>query len=132
LTTHGSPLFPGPGSLNTLIGGLPAWRAIIDQHMCPAVSITGADGVGSVLVGSLTVLINNMQACRVMDIVVEKPGTVMGPVNPIVMGCFTVIIGDTGMGSMVNVSPIASAFRNAAASGSACVCKGPCPACGHA
>jgi hypothetical protein len=111
---------------------MPAWRAIIDQHMCPAVSITGADGVGSVMVGSLTVLINNMQACRVMDIVVEKPGSVLGPVNPIAMGCMTVIIGDMGMGSMVNVSPIAGAFRNAAESGTALVCKGPCPACGHA
>ncbi len=27
-TAHGSPLAPGPGSLNVLIGGLPAWRAI--------------------------------------------------------------------------------------------------------
>ncbi len=109
MTTHGTPLAPGPGSPNVLIGGLPAWRAIIDQHACPAVSITGADGVGSVLLGSLTVLINNMQACRVMDIVVEKPGTVLGPVNPIVMGCVTVIIGDVGMGapsapSTVNVA----------------------------
>src|SRR6185437_10362596 len=96
LTTHGTPLAPGPGSTNVLIGNLPAWRAIIDQHACPAVSITGADGVGSVLVGSPTVLINNMQACRVMDIVVEKPGSVLGPMNPIVMGCMTVIIGDVG------------------------------------
>jgi len=93
LTTHGTPLAPGPGSVDVLIGNLPAWRAIIDQHACPAVSITGADGVGSVLIGSLTVLINNMQACRVMDIVVEKPGSVLGPMNPIVMGCMTVIIG---------------------------------------
>ena len=46
-TTHGMPLAPGPGSVNVLIGGLPAWRALIDQHACPAVSITGADGVGA-------------------------------------------------------------------------------------
>jgi len=93
LTGHGTPLAPGPGSVNVLIGNLPAWRAIIDQHACPAVSITGADGVGAVMLGSLTVMINNMQACRVGDIVIEKPGSVMGPVNPIVLGCFTVIIG---------------------------------------
>ena len=74
LTAHGTPLAPGPGSMNVLIGYLPAWRALIDQHACPAVSITGADGVGSVLLGSLTVLVNNMQACRVMDIVIERPG----------------------------------------------------------
>ena len=78
-TTHGSPLSPGPGSPNTLIGSLPAWRTIIDQHMCPAASISGADGVGSVIVGSPTVLINNQMACRIQDIVVEKPGLAMGP-----------------------------------------------------
>ncbi len=92
-TTHGAPLFPGPGSLNVMIGGQPAWRAEIDQHACPAVSISGADGVGSVLMGSPTVLINGMMACRQLDIVVEKPGLAMGPANPIVMGCPTVIIG---------------------------------------
>ncbi len=97
-TTHGTPLAPGPGSVNTLIGSLPAWRTMIDQHACPAVSISGADGVGSVLMGSPTVLINNQMACRVMDIVVEKPGLAMGPVNPIAMGCMTVMIGEAGMG----------------------------------
>jgi uncharacterized Zn-binding protein involved in type VI secretion len=98
LTTHGSPLLPGPGSPNTLIGSLPAWRTIIDQHMCPAASITGADGVGFVVIGSPTVFINNQMACRIQDIVVEKPGLAMGPVNPIVMGCPTVLIGEAGIG----------------------------------
>jgi uncharacterized Zn-binding protein involved in type VI secretion len=92
-TTHGAPLSPGPGAVNVLIGGMPAWRATIDQHACPAVSISGADGVGSVLMGSPTVLINGQMACRMLDIVVEVPGAAMGPVNPIVMGCPTVIIG---------------------------------------
>lgn len=105
-TTHGAPLSPGPGSANTLIGNLPAWRTTIDQHACPAVSISGADGVGSVMMGSPTVLINNMMACRVGDIVVEKPGLAMGPANPIVMGEVTVIIGEVGMGSPVIVTPI--------------------------
>ena len=58
LTGHGTPLAPGPGSVNVLIGNLPAWRAIIDQHACPAVSITGADGVGAVMLGSLTVMLD--------------------------------------------------------------------------
>lgn len=92
-TTHGAPLFPGPGSLNVLIGGMPAWRAMVDQHACPAVSISGADGVGSVMMGSPTVLINGQMACRANDIVIEKPGLAMGPVNPIIMGCPTVLIG---------------------------------------
>jgi uncharacterized Zn-binding protein involved in type VI secretion len=98
LTTHGSPLFPGPGSPNTLIGFLPAWRTIIDQHACPAASISGADGIGSVILGSPTVFINNQMACRIQDIVVEKPGLALGPMNPIAMGCPTVMIGEVGMG----------------------------------
>jgi uncharacterized Zn-binding protein involved in type VI secretion len=95
-TTHGTPLMPGPGAVTVLIGGLPAWRTMIDQHICPAVSITGADGVGSVMIGSPTVLINNQMACRVGDIVVEKPGLALGPVNPIILGCMTVMIGEVG------------------------------------
>ena len=95
-TTHGAPLSPGPGSTNVIIGGQPAWRATIDQHACAATSISGADGVGSVLMGSPTVLINSQMACRQLDIVVEKPGLAMGPMNPIMMGCPTVIIGDAG------------------------------------
>jgi len=92
-TTHGAPLFPGPGSVNVLIGGMPAWRAMVDQHACPAVSISGADGVGLVVVGSPTVLINGQMACRQLDIVMETPGAAMGPANPILMGCPTVVIG---------------------------------------
>jgi uncharacterized Zn-binding protein involved in type VI secretion len=95
-TTHGAPLSPGPGSMNVLIGGLPAWRTLIDQHACPAVSISGADGVGMVMKGSLTVLINTQMACRMGDIVVEIPGLAMGPANPILMGCPTVLIGEMG------------------------------------
>jgi uncharacterized Zn-binding protein involved in type VI secretion len=79
---------------------------MIDQHACPAVSVSGADGVGSVLMGSPTVLINNMMACRLGDIVVEKPGLAMGPMDPIMMGEMTVIIGEVGMGSPVVVTPM--------------------------
>jgi uncharacterized Zn-binding protein involved in type VI secretion len=103
-TTHGAPLAPGPGSSNVLIGYLPAWRAMIDQHACPLVSISGADGVGSVIMGSPTVLINNMMACRMGDIVVEKPGLVMGPMNPILMGEMTVMIGMSGQGSVLQTA----------------------------
>ena len=103
-TTHGAPLSPGPGSTNVLIGNMPAWRTMIDQHACPAVSISGADGVGSVIMGSPTVLINNQMACRVGDIVVEKPGLAMGPMNPIVMGEMTVMIGIPGQGSVLQAA----------------------------
>ena len=71
----------------------------MDQHACPAVSITGADGIGAVIMGSPTVLINSMMACRQGDIVVEKPGLAMGPANPILLGCTTVLIGEVGMGA---------------------------------
>jgi len=93
LTTHGFPLLPGIGSLNVMTGSLPAWRTLMDTHICLAISVSGADGPGTVLVGSPTVMINNMQACRVMDIVVEVPGLAMGPMDPIAMGCPTVEIG---------------------------------------
>jgi uncharacterized Zn-binding protein involved in type VI secretion len=99
-----------------MIANLPAWRAVIDQHACPAVSISGADGVGSVLMGSLTVWINNQMACRVGDIVVEKPGLAMGPMNPIVMGCPTVLIGESGSATAGAPSmPVPAAALNAAA-----------------
>ncbi len=120
-TTHGSPLAPGPGSTNVLIGGLPAWRATIDQHACPATSVSGPDGIGSVLMGSPTVLINNMMACRLGDIVVEKPGLALGPANPIIMGEPTVEIGEVGIGTPVVVTPmgplvaLAQAMQSAAA-----------------
>jgi len=108
LTTHGAPLSPGPGSSDVLIGYLPAWRTLIDLHACPLVSVSGADGVGTVLMGSPTVLIDYMMSCRVLDIVVEVPGLVMGPMNPIAMGEMTVIIGEVGMG--VPSGPISPAM----------------------
>jgi uncharacterized Zn-binding protein involved in type VI secretion len=117
-TTHGTPLAPGPGSVDVLIGGLPAWRAIVDQHACPAASISGADGIGSVLMGSPTVLINNQMACRMGDIVIEKPGLAMGPVNPIAMGEATVMIGEMRMGNVM-----AATLSQAAAAGA--------PFCAH-
>ena len=91
-TTHGSPLAPGAGSLNVLIGSKPAWRAQMDFHMCPIVKGMVPDVGGTVMIGSLTVLINSMMACRVNDPVVEIPG---GP-NPILMGATNVCIGDAG------------------------------------
>ena len=84
-TEHGSPLSPGSGSPNVLIGGMPAWRANVDQHSCPE----PFHGVGAVVMGAPTVLINNMMACRMGDVVVEHPG----PPNPIAVGCPTVLIG---------------------------------------
>lgn len=88
LTSHGTPLSPGPGSINVLIGGMPAWRATSDMHTCPLVTGVVPHVGGIVAIGSFTVLINNLPAARMGDIVVES-----GPPNTIVIGCPTVLIG---------------------------------------
>lgn len=84
MTSHGIPLGPGPGSPNVLIGGLPAWRIMVDYHSCPLPYHIG----GVVMLGSSTVFINGLSAARVGDVVVEA-----GPPNPIALGCPTVIFG---------------------------------------
>ncbi len=88
LTGHGTPLGPGPGSINVLIGSQPAWRATSDLHACPLVTGVVPHVGGVVAMGSLTVLINNLPAARQGDQIVEA-----GPPNPIAMGCPTVLIG---------------------------------------
>jgi uncharacterized Zn-binding protein involved in type VI secretion len=88
-TSHGSPLGPGLGSVNVLIGKLGAWRATMDAHLCPLVNGVVPHGGGVVVMGSATVFINNMPAARVGDQVTEVGG---GP-NAIAMGEMTVLIG---------------------------------------
>lgn len=87
-TSHGTPLGPGPGSSNVLIGGLPAWRAGMDSHACPLLTVLVPHVGGVVAVGSMKVLINGMPAARQGDQVVE-----VGPPNPIAVGLMTVLIG---------------------------------------
>ena len=87
-TIHGSPLAPGPGSANVLIGGMPAWRAGADMHTCPLSTGPVPHVGGMVPLGSTTVLINNLPASRQGDQIVES-----GPPNAIAMGCPTVLIG---------------------------------------
>ena len=88
MTSHGTPLTPGPGSVNVLIGGQPAWRAAIDFHTCPLVTALVPHVGGVVAMGSTTVLINKMPAARMGDMIVE-----VGPPNSIAQGLPTVIIG---------------------------------------
>ncbi len=88
MTSHGTPLSPGPGSFNVFIGGKPAWRATADFHTCPLSSGPVPHVGGMVALGSLTVFINNLPAARQGDMIVES-----GPPNSIVMGEPTVIIG---------------------------------------
>jgi uncharacterized Zn-binding protein involved in type VI secretion len=154
-TAHmATPLAPGPGSPNVLIGFLPAWRGIplaavaglqaakttsdttiqvataaataamgtpgapaakaaeeatkaaaaaamgaaisalagasgADKHTCPMPLPTPPHGVGVVIDGSATVLINNLPACRMGDTVLEA----LGPPDKIIKGETTVLIG---------------------------------------
>ncbi len=88
MTSHGTPLTPGPGSVTVVIGGQPAWRALADQHVCPLVTGVVPHVGGTVLVGSTTVFINGLPAVRQGDQIVEA-----GPPNAIALGLPTVIIG---------------------------------------
>ncbi len=60
-----------------------------DIHMCATPLPIPPHGPGVVIDGSQTVIIDNLQASRLGDTVLEA----IGPPNKIVMGCFTVIIG---------------------------------------
>ncbi len=86
-TSHGTPLAPGPGSPNVLIGGKPAWRASTDFHSCPLVSVNPHVG-GMVTIGSSTVIINNLPAVRQGDMIIES-----GSINTVIQGEPTVLIG---------------------------------------
>jgi uncharacterized Zn-binding protein involved in type VI secretion len=86
-TSHGTPLAPGPGAVNVLIGSRPAWRAAADFHACPLFNGLVPHVGGVVAVGSPTVLIGGLPAARMADLVVEAPP------NAIVAGEFTVLIG---------------------------------------
>ena len=86
-TSHVTPLSPGPGSPNVLIGGKPAWRTIVDSHTCP-VSDPKSHVGGVVLNGSLTVYINGSPAVRIGDDITEATS-----LNKIVSGVLNVLIG---------------------------------------
>lgn len=88
LTSHGTPLGPGPGCPTVMIGGLPAWRAGGDMHVCPLVDGVKPHVGGTVAVGSATVTIGGLPAARQGDQVVEA-----GAPNVIAQGLPTVLIG---------------------------------------
>lgn len=88
MTSHGTPLVPGPGCPTVLIGGQPAWRAGTDFHTCPLFNGPAPHAGGSVAVGSATVLICGLPAARQGDVIVEAGGP-----NTIALGLQTVLIG---------------------------------------
>jgi uncharacterized Zn-binding protein involved in type VI secretion len=89
LTDHAKkPLGPGLGSPNVNIGGKPAWRALVDTHICPQSDGPKAHAGGVVLAGSTKVFINGQPAAREGDLIIEA-----GPPNRISSGCSKVQIG---------------------------------------
>jgi uncharacterized Zn-binding protein involved in type VI secretion len=86
-TSHGVPLGPGPGSLDVLIGGRPAWRAT-DVHFCPLATGSVPHGSGRVVAGSSTVLVNGRPATRQGDSILET-----GQISEIAAGEPTVRLG---------------------------------------
>jgi uncharacterized Zn-binding protein involved in type VI secretion len=70
------------------VAGVIAGFAPADIHTCPIVKLVVPDGVGVVIDGSQTVLINKLAACRLGDTIQETTS-----VNKIVQGLPTVLIG---------------------------------------
>ena len=114
------------GAPTVIIGGMPAAR-VSDTATC-------VGPPDSIVKGSPTVLICNLMAARIGD------NTSHGGV--IVMGCPTVMIGESGSGGggggggggavaapPGDPGPARAAFKNAADSGTPLVQKGPCEAC---
>jgi uncharacterized Zn-binding protein involved in type VI secretion len=66
----------------------------VDIHMCATPLPIPPHGPGVVIDGSPTVMINKLPACRQGDTIIEA----VGPPNKIMMGCITVIIGQSGKG----------------------------------
>ncbi|NJO33091.1 MAG: hypothetical protein HC869_08025 [Rhodospirillales bacterium] len=88
MTSHGTPLGPGPGCPTVLIVSQPAWRALSDTHACPLVDGVKPHVGGVVTLASLTVKIGGLPAARQGDMVVEA-----GAPNAIAAGASTVMIG---------------------------------------
>lgn len=88
ITTHGTPLGPGPGCPTVLIAGQPAWRAGTDTHVCPLFDGPKPHVGGVVAVGSATVMIGGFPAAHQGDMVIEAGGP-----NAIAAGATTVFIG---------------------------------------
>jgi uncharacterized Zn-binding protein involved in type VI secretion len=79
LTSHGTPLGPGPGLPTVLIGGQPAWRAGSDMHACPLVTGVVPHVGGVVPAGSTSVLVSGLPAARMGDVVTEAAGPTRSP-----------------------------------------------------
>ena len=88
LTSHGTPLSPGPGCGTVLIDGQPAWRAASDLHVCPLFDGPNPHVGGVVVAGSTTVRIGGLPAARQGDVIIETSAP-----NILIAGAPTVLIG---------------------------------------
>ena len=93
-TAHGGVITVGCPTV--LIGGAPAAR-VGDMHVCPMLNPGTPPPPhvgGPISLGSAGVMIGGMPAARMGDM-----ATCSGPPDSIIMGCPTVLIGETGGGS---------------------------------
>lgn len=75
MTTHGTPLAPGPGALTVLAMGTPVWRCLMDFHACPIVKGVVPDVGGIVPPTQFVVWAMGAPVARhKIDQVVEIPG----------------------------------------------------------
>lgn len=88
LTVHGTPVGPGLGSPNVLIGGMPALRSGVDMHVC-GLSTPNPHLGGAAISSQTSVFVNGFPLLRAGDAFIEGGG---GP-NPIAMGCPSVHVG---------------------------------------
>lgn len=87
-TVHGTPVGPGLGSPNVLIGGMPALRSGVDMHVCGLCTPNPHLG-GPAISSQASVFVNGFPLLRAGDAFIEAGG---GP-NPIAMGCPSVQVG---------------------------------------
>jgi uncharacterized Zn-binding protein involved in type VI secretion len=143
----GGPILP-PGCPTVLIGYLAAAR-VSDMAVC-----VGPPDV--IAMGSMSVVIGSMPAARLGDQTAHGGAIVAGELTVMIgdsgsggggsggtgasgsSAATTRAVGGPGPGMTTDFAtaftlagPVAAAFSNAAQSGAALVCKGPCPACGH-
>lgn len=72
MTSHGTPLFPGLGSVNISFTGKPVWRASIDFHACPLSNPPIPHIGGMVLAINKRVLVNGFPVAQKGDIIIEN------------------------------------------------------------
>lgn len=113
MTAHGGSVV-GPGVPTVMIGKMPA-ATMGDQHLCPMVT-PGVPPIphvgGPILLGSTGVFIGKKPAARVGDMAM-----CVGPPSQIILGCFTVMIGEAGSGSQAGSAGAAAAASTQAPTG---------------